>query len=171
MTDLQSATQVYAIQQYSFYRCPDLCEHITENLEDWKDWVRTPGRITSSLVDTNVGMSSLSGCSQQHSIEWSSVCEVFQHVPTFCWEPCLIELGLRSDLDSTRAQVAHEQPHLQPMPLNYEELSSLKGAETPGEVPSPSNKHGYVEHGPERKTFFLYEQTVFHFVPGSVSPS
>ncbi|CAK8985673.1 unnamed protein product [Durusdinium trenchii] len=45
--------QVYAIQQYSFDRCPDLCEHITENLEDWKDWVRTPGRITSSLVDTN----------------------------------------------------------------------------------------------------------------------
>eukprot|EP00913_Durusdinium_trenchii_P027396 g25699.t2 len=69
---------VYAIQQYSFDRCPDLCEHITENLEDWKDWV------------------------------------------------------------------AHEQPHLQPMPLNYEELSSLKGAETPGEENSQLHYFHYL---------------------------
>eukprot|EP00434_Breviolum_minutum_P018353 symbB.v1.2.016193.t2/scaffold1223.1/size130870/6 len=31
---------VYAIQQYSSDRCPDLCQEITDNLEDWKDWVQ-----------------------------------------------------------------------------------------------------------------------------------
>lgn len=32
--------EVYAIQQYSSDRCPDLCQEITDNLEDWKDWVK-----------------------------------------------------------------------------------------------------------------------------------
>ncbi|CAL1172366.1 unnamed protein product, partial [Cladocopium goreaui] len=31
---------VYAIQMYSADRCPDLCQEIAENLEDWKDWVQ-----------------------------------------------------------------------------------------------------------------------------------
>ncbi|CAJ1337950.1 unnamed protein product [Effrenium voratum] len=30
---------VYAIQQYSQDRCPDLCQHMTENLDEWKAWV------------------------------------------------------------------------------------------------------------------------------------
>jgi len=29
---------VYGIQCYSVEHCGDLCEHITNNLEDWKDW-------------------------------------------------------------------------------------------------------------------------------------
>ncbi|CAE7211449.1 DNAH6 [Symbiodinium sp. KB8] len=31
---------MYAIQQYSPGRCPDLCQHMADNLEEWKTWVR-----------------------------------------------------------------------------------------------------------------------------------
>ena len=32
--------EMYAIQQYSPGRCPDLCQHMADNLEEWKTWAQ-----------------------------------------------------------------------------------------------------------------------------------